>query len=124
MDHYEQIFEEIDEYSEYRSLNRIGDLLEIRPNLLNIRNPDGTTPLMYASSKGYLNIVSFLVQKGADINLQDEYDSTALFYAVAKNNIDIIKFLLEKGADKTIKHKNGETACDEANTDEIKALLC
>ena len=124
MGDYRLIFDEIDDYKEYPSLNRIGDLLEIRPNLLNIRNPDGTTPLMYASRNGHLDIVKFLLEKGADINLQDEYDSTALFYAAAKDKIDIIKFLLEKGADKTIKNKDEETACDAANTDEIKALLC
>jgi len=47
-------------------------------------------------------IIELLINKGADLNIQDNNKDTALFHAVrnSNDNIDIVKLLIEKGADK------------------------
>jgi ankyrin repeat protein len=49
-----------------------------------------------------LEIVKFLVAKGADVNAVDRAGNTALMRAVGSSNaqaLEIVKFLVEKGAD-------------------------
>jgi ankyrin repeat protein len=36
---------------------------------INLRNEEGYNALMYSASEGYLDIVEYLVLKGADLNL-------------------------------------------------------
>ncbi|XP_022177779.1 ankyrin repeat, SAM and basic leucine zipper domain-containing protein 1-like isoform X2 [Myzus persicae] len=68
---------------------------------INSRDRTGLTALMYACSNGWLKLVEFLVDHGADIELKDhESGETALFFAVRINHVNIVKFLLSKGADK------------------------
>jgi ankyrin repeat protein len=40
-----------------------------------------------------------LVEKGADVNVQDHYGITPLMIAVIKNNLEMTNYLIEKGAD-------------------------
>ncbi|XP_001943265.1 ankyrin repeat, SAM and basic leucine zipper domain-containing protein 1 isoform X2 [Acyrthosiphon pisum] len=68
---------------------------------INSKDRTGLTALMYACSNGWLELVEFLVDHGADIELKDHQSGeTALFSAVRKNHVHIVKFLLSKGADK------------------------
>lgn len=57
------------------------------------------TPLMVACDKGFTEIVSLLVDKGADVNVKDNYNRTALMFACQKGHIEIVSILLRKGAD-------------------------
>jgi len=51
-----------------------------------------------------------LVEKGADINYQDEtYGSTPLILACQYNFVDMAKYLIDKGADVNLQAKNGYT---------------
>ncbi|XP_060868472.1 ankyrin repeat, SAM and basic leucine zipper domain-containing protein 1-like isoform X2 [Metopolophium dirhodum] len=68
---------------------------------VNSKDRTGLTALMYACSNGWLKLVEFLVDHGADIELKDHQSGeTALFFAVRNNHVHIVKFLLSKGADK------------------------
>ena len=53
----------------------------------------GKTALHYAVEKGNLKIIKYLVEKGADANLQNEGGRTALHYAKQKGNQEIIDLL-------------------------------
>lgn len=53
-------------------------------------------PLHYASKDGYLTIVEYLIDKGAQIEVMDEENYTPLHYACAKGHLDVIKYLQSK----------------------------
>ena len=43
-------------------------------------------------------MVKYLVEKGANLEAQDQFNKTPLYLACYNNNIDIVKYLVEKGA--------------------------
>lgn len=57
-----------------------------------------STALSCAVEIGNLEMVKFLVNNGANINLLTGEDYSALNYATKKGNLDIVKFLVSKGA--------------------------
>jgi ankyrin repeat protein len=52
-----------------------------------------------ACSGGHLNIVELLVQKGADLNVQDQDSRTPLHLACDGGHLNIVELLVQKGAD-------------------------
>jgi len=77
---------------------------------INSKDRTGLTALMYACSNGWLKLVEFLVDHGADIELKDHLSGeTALFFAVRANHVNIVKYLLSKGADKDATDKKFQT---------------
>ena len=62
-------------------------------------NSTRLTPLMAASKTGNLDLVKFLVSKGADINYQNEFGQSALSASVMINKYEISYYLLQHGAD-------------------------
>ena len=69
----------------------------------------GTTVLMIASSYYYYNeIVEYLINKGAKVNLQDNEGKTALLWA-ASNSLPNTEILVAKGANVNIAANDGMT---------------
>ncbi len=63
---------------------------------------DSETALMMATQESQLECARLLVDKGADVNIEDIFGRTALMYAVKWGRCsDIAKLLLENGADLT-----------------------
>ena len=62
---------------------------------------DGMTPLMIAAEDSLVNVVTFLIKQGANVDLQDNYGKTALHYALGSLNFsfEILCCLIQKGAD-------------------------
>ncbi len=58
-----------------------------------------STPLMEASQEGHVNIVKFLMDKGALINAETNTGDTALTYACANGHTHIADILLQCGAE-------------------------
>lgn len=56
----------------------------------------------YACYQGHLDIVDYLLQKGASLDRQSKSGCTALFFAVQQGHEKIARLLLLKGADPTI----------------------
>jgi ankyrin repeat protein len=54
--------------------------------------------------------VKKLIEKGADVNVVDEYGATALYWASYKGHSEIVKILIEAGADVNVVNRDGETA--------------
>ncbi|KAH8817550.1 ankyrin repeat-containing domain protein [Flagelloscypha sp. PMI_526] len=58
-----------------------------------------TCPLHVAAFEGKLEMVRFLIEKGADVNVGGRVYGTALQAAAFMGNLNIVRFLVEKGAD-------------------------
>ena len=66
--------------------------------------------LLHASANGDTEIVSTLLEKGADANTTDGNGVTALWAASANGHTEIVSMLLEKGADANTTDSSGRTA--------------
>lgn len=109
---------------------------EIREKIINflknvdIQRNDGKTPLILAQSLGYngaKEITYALLDKGADVNIADNYGNTALI-AHTENmcDKDVVKELIKSGADVNAKNQYGNTALHIAlqnNRDMVARLL-
>ena len=43
-----------------------------------------------------MEVVKCLVEKGAEVNMKDNYDETALHYATDNGHLEVVKYLLVK----------------------------
>jgi serine/threonine-protein phosphatase 6 regulatory ankyrin repeat subunit B len=75
-----------------------------------MKNNNGRTTLMEASTAGRTEIVQMLLEKGADLDVKDDNGKTALMEASTSGRTEIVQMLLEKGADLDVKDDNGKTA--------------
>lgn len=62
---------------------------------INAQNSDGVSQLISATTSGSFNMVEFLLENNADVNLQDKNGDTALSWAVFKRYVDIAGLLLD-----------------------------
>jgi ankyrin len=76
--------------------------------------------------EGNIKMVEFLINKGADVNLQNKYGLTPLHVAASFSFYEISKILIAAGADNKIFDHGGETAllvAAKEGDDEIVKLL-
>lgn len=71
------------------------------------------TPLSYAALKANPEMVSFLLSKGAAVDLKIEFQD-ALMYAAIGGNLEVIELLLAAGANPMNENKIGKCARDLA----------
>jgi TonB family protein len=84
-------------------------LVEAGANI-ELANPKGTTPLMHAAGRNYLDILGVLTRAGAKVDRQDNEGRAALMYAVNEGLPDAVRILLQAHASKSIEDKQGQTA--------------
>ena len=54
--------------------------------ILTVKDTEGRTPLMYASAKGYNEIVNYLTLRTKDLNEEDANSLTILMHYLFKND--------------------------------------
>ena len=59
-----------------------------------------STPLIYASRNGHINIAQLLLNNGADVNVKDSWGRTAMMVAKSKGHTEIVELLQQAGATK------------------------
>ena len=92
------------------------------------RQSNRSTLLMKAVHHGQLEVVELLLERGADVNLQDDDNCTALWHAVAMNRTEIVRLLLDQGDIQVdLKQKDGwtplEKVCYEGYQNIVELLL-
>ena len=66
------------------------------------------TEILFESiSTGEIEKISYLIDKGVDLETRDEYGNTALLKSFDEGKLEIAKLLLEKGADPLVKNREG-----------------
>jgi len=105
---------------------KIVDLLLLHGCEVDCVDSRGFTPLMMASSEGYLDTVKKLVSSGSDVNKRASSSGECpLHMAVRQNNNEVVKFLLENGAISTFEDSSGLTpsqvAQELAKEEKVKA---
>ena len=82
--------------------------------LINMKCERGNVALHVAASKGHLDMISLLLRKGANIDVQDCYGNTPLLYAIDKMQQDAVGLLIRHGASVHISDFRGNTPLHSA----------
>ena len=106
---------------------------------INEQDESGQTPLHLAADRGYFDVITFLVDNGANVNATDHDRTSVILVAVMAMDMDtnlvgnaenmhlkIIQYLLSKGADANLVDEDGESAktwAESNGNNTIKALF-
>jgi len=78
------------------------------PDIVNIQNKRGETPLHLACLGGTTECITYFMKfTQPDINLQTRDGETCLHYAIRSNRFEVVQNILDKGADVTVRGVHG-----------------
>ena len=93
------------------NIEELKRLIEEHPEYINSVDEHGYTALMMAVARDHKKVVEWLLENGANIDIQQQqFGRTALTIAVEENNTEIAQLLIGKNANLNIKTKDGHTA--------------
>jgi len=104
----------------HHTVESIKILLQFGANI-NYRMPDtGSSPIMYSAQGGYINIVTVLLEHGADLTIKNNSDKDVYYYAKESNKVDLpilIKEFQDKKEKEELVKKNMllEQQCQDMN---------
>lgn len=73
---------------------------------VNIKDKNGMTPLHHAVDEGLIEMVQYLLARGADVNVQDNLGMTSGHYAGELDNVEILSLLIGHSLDLSIKDQD------------------
>ena len=94
--------------AEYQDWNGVESSISTED--INATQPDGMSALFWAVYYEEADIVSLLLDAGADANVQNRYGLTPLIQSSITGNGEIISMLLDAGADANARTLQGDTA--------------
>jgi ankyrin repeat protein len=110
------------------NLNEVKHLFNLNPGIINTKDREKDTAILKACRNcNAMDVVAFLLEKGAYINDRDTIDQTPLIIASQNGCKDIVLTLLDAGAN--IHHKNDQgenaliSAAQEGHIDVVKVLI-
>ena len=74
----------------------------------------GNSALMLAAGAGHADLVTLRVERGADVDLEDNSGNTALMQLAARGQIGLARLLINAGADPAHRNHVGQTAAQLA----------
>ncbi|KAL3099534.1 hypothetical protein niasHS_002989 [Heterodera schachtii] len=84
---------------------------------------DGTTPLMGASSEGRLDVVTYLINHGAEVQHTDAEAYNSLMHAVKNGKTEVARHLLANGASTDQVGTDGKRAQDLAEEGGLAEMM-
>jgi hypothetical protein len=127
----EEVQEESIEDKDFRDMAMHGNLIRMK-EIPGTPNPNSKeyftdrTPMHKACYFGHDQVVSYLLECGADVNCVDVEGDTPLHDAASLGHIACVKLLLGAGAEKKVENKKKETPLDLAEAldyGDVKELL-
>lgn len=106
----------------YGALNIVKYLIEdVSENITNIDESE----ILHSAARGdNLDVVQYLIKKGANVNKKNYIGETPLFIATRYGHINVVKYLIEEAnADLNIKNEYGETSLKKARSQVMKDYL-
>ena len=108
-------FEDIFEAAEFGSVQDVKYFIEQEGVDVNAKGNGGVTALDNASFKNHdIEVLKYLVEKGASVNTRDDDDHTPLHHAAWYNSVDAVKYLVEKGANVNARDNSRRTPLHHA----------
>jgi len=101
----------------------VGDLKKVEKAIkdglsVNASNPESGDPLIFtASLMGHTDIIAYLLEKDADVNVRKHDGNTPLHAAAFLGRTEAVKLLLKHGADANARNNDGGSAMDSATLD-------
>jgi serine/threonine protein kinase len=99
----------------------MAELLKRRANV-NVRNFEGTTPLLLAAVLGRNELGRVLLDRGASVDAADREGRTPLMQAAMRGNVAMARLLLERGASASRVDTYGKTAAAYAGEEGYREL--
>ncbi|OTA07286.1 hypothetical protein A9Z42_0082150 [Trichoderma parareesei] len=84
------------------------------PNLVNVADRNGMTPLLHAAAAGDLDIVQWLLRNEADVDARDSRGRCALYYALVNKHERIVRDLLARKPQLNVSITDGQTLLETA----------
>lgn len=98
------------------NLDKVKELVTKDPKIIHAVDKDyGATPFIWAVAGGKKDVISFLVEKGADINAMEPTKTTALHVAAMNGHTEIVQYLV------SFPHCKADVAANDGNTPLINA---
>lgn len=94
------------------TVEKVKELLDSGIDANVIIKQTAKTPIYTAINFGMLDIIEFLVSRGAEVNFKNKNEETPLLFAVAHAYPEVCRFLLQKGADPNVKDRDGNSCLD------------
>jgi ankyrin repeat protein len=101
--------ESIVEAAKKGDLQTVETILEKDPSQLDVTDQDVYTALHWASMRAHWDVVKYLIERGADLNVVGGDGGTPINWAVHHDNVEIIKLMVDRGAELNIRNKWGMT---------------
>ena len=106
---------------------KVRELIENDKLLVSTRNDKQETALSLAANKGNLEIVSYLVENGSDVNARNLSSNTPLYIAARRGHTEIVKYLIGHDAVVNAYCESGHTplhaAVSSKKPETVKCLL-
>lgn len=67
------------------------------------------SPISYASQLGQLDVLKYMIEKGADINKSDSAGQTPLHFAAENGQLKVMRYIIEHGAVVNVSDTSGDT---------------
>ena len=107
------------------TLNDVKNIIERDIPFVNAQGDTGRTPVFLAAMANRIDVIEYLADLGADLNIRDNDDMSPIEVAVANNRINIIEYLVKRDVNlRETRNSNGQTPMFIAANGKVEAIEC